>query len=370
VSVGGFRHVDVDPFDLVGRHLVLGAQAQRGVDGSVQQAHRGIRLHGDPVGFPEGAEARVNQARVRMVALAERGQPTAVLALEDALDADVAGGGERRGGQAVTGGEAVLHALDHRLELRRHQATGLGRGDPKSVLEPGGVEPVEGSRGRGGRQGAEDHARMPASGDHLQAAERLANPRSRLIAEDRAQQETSPGHPTHVRGSRQHSGDDQRVAVERGERVVVVEFEPLDETGIEHRGRWGAGRAPAPADQRGTPGAVEGCDTFHALAGDRELGAHQRAGDAVEQQVLCVLAYGGGNVVQRGVGEPGGEPARGPIRVGGGAGGLPGHVDVEFSGNCHLISPLPLRSADRSEGDVPGSTRPHSSGPTRRHSYS
>jgi hypothetical protein len=114
-----------------------------------------------------------------------------------------------------------------------------------------------------------------------------------------------------------------------------------------------------PADQRGAPGAVEGGNAFHALAGDRELGTHQRAGDAVEQQVLCVLAYGGGNVVERGVSEPGGKPAGGPIRVGGGAGGLAGHVDVELSGNCHLISPLPLRSADRSEGDVPSPTRPH-----------
>jgi hypothetical protein len=35
--------------------------------------------------------------------------------------------------------------------------------------------------------------------------------------------------------------------------------------------------------------------------------------------VLCVLAHGGGNVVERGGGEPGGKPARGPIRVGGGA---------------------------------------------------
>ena len=117
------------------------------------------------------------------------------------------------------------------------------------------------------------------------------------------------------------------VAVERGERVVVVEFEPLDEAGVEHRGRRGAGRSAAPADEQGAPGVVEGCDTFHTLAGDGELGADECAGDAVEQQVLCVLAHGRGNVVERGVGEPGGKPARGPIRVGGGAGGFGGHVE-------------------------------------------
>ena len=36
--------------------------------------------------------------------------------------------------------------------------------------------------GRGGRQGAEDHARVPASGDHFEASERLSNPRPRLVA--------------------------------------------------------------------------------------------------------------------------------------------------------------------------------------------
>jgi hypothetical protein len=34
-------HVDVDPADLAGRHLVLGAQLQRSVDGGVQHAHGG-----------------------------------------------------------------------------------------------------------------------------------------------------------------------------------------------------------------------------------------------------------------------------------------------------------------------------------------
>jgi hypothetical protein len=106
--------------------------------------------------------------------------------------------------------------------------------------------------------------------------------------------------------------------------VVVVEFEPLNEAGVEHRGRRGAGGAAAPADDHGGPSVVEGRDTFHSLTGDRELSADQGAGDAVEQQMLGVLAHGGGNVVQRGVCEPGGKPARGPIRVGGGAGGFAG----------------------------------------------
>jgi hypothetical protein len=53
--------------------------------------------------------------------------------------------------------------------------------------------------------------------------------------------------------------------------------------------------------------------------------------------VLGVLAHGGGNIVERGLGEPSGEAAGGTIRVGGCAGGFAGRV---FSMNCHLISPF------------------------------
>src|SRR5271156_2575688 len=102
--------------------------------------------------------------------------------------------------------------------------------------------------------------------------------------------------------------------------MVVVEFEPLDETGVEHRGRRGAGRSAAPSDEQSVPGIVEFGDAFHSLAGDGQLRTDEGAGDAVEQQVLCALAHGRGDVVKRGFGEPGGKPSCGPIRVGGGLG--------------------------------------------------
>jgi hypothetical protein len=41
------------------------------------------------------------------------------------------------------------------------------------------------------------------------------------------------------------------------------------------------------------------------------LGANQSAGYAVEQQVFGALAHGLGNIVERGVREPGGKPAFG-----------------------------------------------------------
>ena len=61
--------------------------------------------------------------------------------------------------------------------------------DPEGVLEPGGVQSVQRSRGRGRGNGAEDHARMPSSGEHVQAAERLADSGAGLVPEDGAEQE-------------------------------------------------------------------------------------------------------------------------------------------------------------------------------------
>jgi hypothetical protein len=49
--------------------------------------------------------------------------------------------------------------------------------------------------------------------------------------------------------------------------VIIVEFETLDEAGVEHRGRRGAGRSTTPTDDEGAPGIVEGCNTFHTYAG-------------------------------------------------------------------------------------------------------
>jgi hypothetical protein len=52
----------------------------------------------------------------------------------------------------------VLHALDHRLELRRHQTTRLSAGHTEGVLETRRIKPVEGTGGRGGGVGAENDA--------------------------------------------------------------------------------------------------------------------------------------------------------------------------------------------------------------------
>jgi hypothetical protein len=97
----------------------------------------------------------------------------------------------------------------------------------------------------------------------------------------------------------------------------------------------------------GVPGIVEVGDAFHSLAGDGQLGTDEGAGDAVEQQVLCALAHGGGYVVKRGAGEPGGKPSCGPTRVGGGLGafaryvginGFAGDSDEELLINVDLLS--------------------------------
>jgi len=59
--------------------------------------------------------------------------------------------------------------------------------------------------------------------------------------------------------------------------------------------------------------------------------------------MLCALAHGRGYVVKRGVGEPGGKPACGPIRVGGGAGAFAPYVGVNpCTGGSHESSLVPV----------------------------
>src|ERR1700729_2874242 len=103
--------------------------------------------------------------------------------------------------------------------------------------------------------------------------------------------------------------------MERSERVVIVELETLNEARVQHRGRGCTGRAAAPADKCAAPGVVEGRDALDTDARDRKLCADQGASDAVEHQVLCVLADGGRNIVQSGSCQPGCEPAGGSFRV-------------------------------------------------------
>ncbi len=160
---------------------------------------------------------------------------------------------------------------------------------------------------------------MPATGDHFQTAERLTDSRPGLVAKDRAQQELTARHPTDVRCGGEHCRHDDRVTVERRERMIVVQLETLNEAGIEHRGRGGAGGASTPADQQGAARVIEGRDGLNALARDGKLSAHKGAGDAVKQQVLRVFTYGLRNVIQRNARDPGGEPPRWSVWIGGGA---------------------------------------------------
>ena len=270
------------------------------------------------------------------MAVTEGGQPAAKCTLEDALDADVSGGGERRRGESVARGKAVLHPLDHGLELRRHEAARLGGANPEGVFEFAGVQPVKGAcRGRGGQR-PKDHARMPAPRDHVEAAERKTDTRPGLVAEDRSEKEPGARDRPYVRRCREHCWEHQRVGVERSERVVIVELETLDEARVEHRGGRGTGRAAAPADKSAAPGVVEGRDALDADARDRKLGADEGTSDAVEHQVLGVLADGGGNIVQCGGREPGCEPAGWSFGVSSRAG--PGVLRLFGDGHGNILS--------------------------------
>jgi hypothetical protein len=105
----------------------------------------------------------------------------------------------------------------------------LSAGHPEGVLKAGRVEAIQGAGGCCGGVSAENDTRVPAAGDHFQAVQRLAHAWACLIPEDRAEQELRPRHLAHVRRGREHRRYHQRVAVQRRQRVVIVELEPLDE---------------------------------------------------------------------------------------------------------------------------------------------
>jgi hypothetical protein len=73
-------------------------------------------------------------------------------------------------------------------------------------------------------------------------------------------------------------------------------------------------RSPQPISAA-SPGAVERCYPLYASAGDGQLRANHGTGDAVQHQVPGPVADGGGNVVERCLSDPGGEPAGRPGRI-------------------------------------------------------
>ena len=108
--------------------------------------------------------------------------------------------------------------------------------------------------------------------------------------------------------------------MQRGQRVVVVELEALDEAGVQHGRGGGAGSFTVPADKRAVPGGVERSYAFDANAGDGQLRTYEGTADTVKYQVLSPVADGGGHVVERRLSHPGGKPASRASRVGGGTG--------------------------------------------------
>src|SRR5271169_2854384 len=99
---------------------------------------------------------------------------------------------------------------------------------------------------------------------------------------------------------RQHKG----IAVQGRHRVVVVELEALDETGVEHCRRGSAGGACSPTDQGRIADAVERGHCLNPRSGPGQLRADQGAGYPVEDEVLGAFAYRRRNVVERRVGKP------------------------------------------------------------------
>jgi hypothetical protein len=128
--------------------------------------------------------------------------------------------------------------------------------------------------------------------------QREADPWTDLEPGDRGGQRRGARHwPEVLRGREQHRHD-QRRAVQRRQRMKIVEFEALDERAVEqHRG--GAARGGAGTDHHRIPGTFETEDGPRRDPRPRQLRTHQPARDAVQEQVLGPDADPLGNLVER-----------------------------------------------------------------------
>ena len=92
-------------------------------------------------------------------------------------------------------------------------------------------------------------------------------------------------------------GQHDRGAVQRPQRVIVVELEALDEAAVEQRGARRAG-ARAPADDGAIARAFELAHDAGRGARPGQLRAHDGTGDAVEREHAGALARGGRRLVE------------------------------------------------------------------------
>ena len=99
--------------------------------------------------------------------------------------------------------------------------------------------------------------------------------------------------------------------------MEVVELEALDERAVEHCGRGCAGGVSG-ADDDGVALAFQPEDGVGGDARPRQLGPDQGATQAVEQQVFGSLDDWLRDVVEREIGDPGGQSSGRPGRIGGG----------------------------------------------------
>ena len=147
------------------------------------------------------------------MALAENTEESAVFAFEDSLDPGVAVGGEARGVEPVAGGQAVMHALAHRLVLGGHQAGRLSACQAECVLQLSGGQATQLAGGHRRRMGAEDRSGMPTAVEHFGAMQRVADAWSDLEPDDRGEKQIGAANFRQRRRGGQQRGDQQRAAV-------------------------------------------------------------------------------------------------------------------------------------------------------------
>ena len=295
----------VRPADVVHRHLgtvdhhffhVLGGEgafvihlAQR-VERGVVTADAGVELQRDAHGLPHFTETGGEFLQVELVGrLRHRRAEAAVRVLQHVDDPGEAAFGKQRPVEAGLRGAACMHALDHRTELRRHQARSLGAGNAQRVYCFVDIEFQAARSTCSGGEHAQRSARMPAGGD-VRRAHAQANARADFITGDGGGEEFLAAHARFDFGDRDQRGQYDCAHMQHAGAMHVVEFKALHLRAVDQRGmRCGEFFVGAP--HAALAGAVDAAQLVLQDAGPLKVGTIERAAQRIQHQQLVAMTH-------------------------------------------------------------------------------
>ena len=319
--------------DIVSTHTARLAQSKRAVHVGLGDRAARVGFERELLELPYATEARQQLLETLGLEAAGEGAIEAVLALEDRLGPGEAGLGEQRGDHAGVSGPARVQTLGPRAvgqvfdDPRR-----LAPADPEGAHELVLGQPVQLSRGRGGREGPGESGRVVVARVEL-AGDREPDTAHHLDGGDDRGEHGSPGSAGRLADG-ETRGDRDRARMNDRVLARVVEVEPVSERGVrEHRvGRRDSRRAADHGTLRIAAEAL-GC----RARGAPEVVTHrgQTAAQRIERQETGLLDDRRRQVVRLEPDDEAGEAPRG-----GGRHGVPPRTSRSTSSTAEWMRPL------------------------------